>query len=416
MKIRAIDTLVRARVAWFSLTVLLSILGATYPASAQYTLDDTYANWTNYNTYFLANDGNTQNPGKFFAKVQGGANRTISGFWEEAEEIETAVDAYYWSVANYPTHDHSAYVDEINSLCTGFTNHNGHDWSSDLFNDDLDWAIIAFTRAYQVTHAPGQLTDAENNFTTVWTRAQAPGGSGDGNSGLLQSQPHGTDWVANLDSPVNFTSVIAGYLLYDNTGTASYKTDADSVYNWSIANLYTTSVDSGVCNGQTSLTCAKIYDSNNKSQGGSIGSSDYSYNYGIAIQAATREGDLTTAQNIANWLMYNSNNPNYPYVGTYSLNGAAYNILPNYKQDGVNDAGYNGIALRGIGFGYSRGALNATTLAWAQANVSAAWANRNADSVIWNDWTPGDSTPAGGGLYSWDCSPALAGLLDIPAP
>jgi hypothetical protein len=398
--------------AWFALKILLFVLAATYSASAQYTLDNTYSDWTGYNSYFLFSDNNATHPGKFFAQHRGSTTPTISGFWEEAEEIELAVDAYYWSVNNYPTHDHSAYVNEINSLCTGFENHNGNDWSANAFNDDLDWAIIAFTRAYQVTGTAAQLADAETNFTTVWTRAQA------GNGGLLQSQPHGTGWTPNLDSPVNFGFVIAGYLLYNNTSTTSYKTHADTVYNWAMANLYTTTVDGGVCTGHASLTCSKIYDSNNTGPfpnyptyaGTGIGASDFTYNYGIAIQATTREGDSAKAQNIANWLMYNSNNPNYPYVGTYN----GYEILPNYGQNGVNDAGYNGIALRGVGFGYSRGALNATTLAWAQANVSAAWNNRNSDNVIWNDWKPGDTTT--GTEYSWDCSAALAGMLDIPPP
>ncbi len=117
--------------------------------------------------------------------------------------------------------------------------------------------------------------------------------------------------------------------------------------------------------------------------------------------------------------MYNSNNPNYPYAGTYTFNGVTYNVLPNYGQGGYNDDGYNGIALRGIGIGYSRGALNVTTLAWAQANLQAAWELRNSSDVMWNDWdnqvSPLPITP-NSGLYSWDCSPAVAGMLDIPPP
>ncbi|HUY81468.1 MAG TPA: hypothetical protein VMU92_07075, partial [Acidobacteriaceae bacterium] len=57
-------------------------------------------------------------------------------------------------------------------------------------------------------------------------------------------------------------------------------------------------------------------------------------------------------------------------------------------------------------------------LAWAQANVAAAWRIRNSEDVMWNNWTPDDPsavTPSSG-LYSWDCSPALAGMFDIPAP
>jgi len=436
MKTKLIETLLRARVAWFILPALFFMLSTARPASAQYTTAGAYTSWTSYNTYFLFRDSGSPQ-GKYFAEHQGNTNNPESGFWEEAEEIEDADDAYYFAVNNgYSSSDQAAIVTEINSLCQGFVNEHTASWgTSDRFNDDLDWAIIAFIRAYQITNAAGSpntqwLTDAENNFTTVYGRAQT------GNGGLAQAQPPSpvpSGWEPNLDAPVNFTFVIAGYLIYGNGGGTAYKTDADGVYTWAMANLYTTSSNNGgPCTGYSSLTCGKIRDSNPggpytiapwssySNTASSIGPDDYTYNYGIAIQAATREGgatNFTEAQNIANYLMYNLNNTTAPvdgmaYDGTYE----GYNILPNYGQDGVNNAGYNGIALRGVGFGYSRGSLSATTLAFAQANVNAAWLNKNSNSVVWNDWKAGATTPASGGLYSWDCSAALAGLLDIPAP
>ena len=416
MRTRAIGMLHRARGAWFVFIALLFVLGASRPASAQsqWTKNSVYRAWSGYNADFYTKG---KNGGYIFAALQKGS--TSTAFWEEAEEIEMADDAYDWSVANYSSRDHSKYVDEINNLCTGFVDNmpsrfvgpgGKYDWSGDLFNDDLNWAVIAFIRAYRITGNASWLAAAETNFNTVWNRAQAPGGQGNGLSGLMQSQPHGKKWSPNLDSPVNFTFVIAGYLLYDNTQDMTYKNEADNVYSWAVGHLYTTKVNGGICNGHPGLTCAKIYDS-------TTGHSDYTYNYGIAIQAATREGDTAKAQYIANWLMYNSNNPNFPYAGTYTFRDVQYNVLPNYRQGGNNDAGYNGIALRGVGFGLFHGALNATTLAWARANLQAAWELRNSSDVMWNDWdnqaTPLPITP-NSGLHSWDCSPAVAGMLDIP--
>jgi hypothetical protein len=367
--------------------------------------------WAGYNQDFYANGSQG---GTIFANLQGGATFCLNCFWEEAEEIELAEDAYDWARRNDPRNLRQ-YADEVNDLCTGFIDNanpaykgtNGpYDLSGDAFNDDLDWAVMAFARAYQITHNPNWLSAAEVNFNTVWTRAQDPGGLGNGMSGLIQSQPHGKNWTPNLDSPVNFTFVIAGYLIYDSIHDPSYKIEADNVYQWAITNLYTTSVGSGACNGEPGLVCAKIYDS-------TTGHSDYTYNYGTAIQAAARERDFTKVQYITNWLMFNSNNPNYPYVGTYD----GYNILPNYHQGGNNDDGYNGIALRGVGYALIHGILGFRELAWAQANVAAAWAIRNSDNVMWNNWTPGSpsaDTPASG-LYSWDCSAAMAGMFDVPA-
>ena len=390
----------------FTITLVASLfaaIGFATVSRAQYAPSITAQAWVGYNADFLSTDSSSNH---FFLNAQGGS--TAAGFWEQANEIAMAVDGYQWAAANEPA-SLASYVAEINSLCAGFTDKYGHNWSSDAYNDDLNWATMAFARASQATGTASQLADAETNFSVVWSRGQSPAGTGNGLAGLIQIQPPATP---NLDSPANFTFVIAGYLLYNITGTATYKSEADSVYTWSMANLYQPTVEAGICNGHTTLTCSKIYDANNLSVGGATGAADYTYNYGIAIEAITLEGNYGVAQNVANWLMFNSNNNNDPYVGTYTLNGTAYNVLPNYQQGGVNGAGYNGIAMRGIGFGLAAGALNAATLSWAQANASAISSIRNASDVSWNDWLT--TTPATG-LYSWDDSASMATLFDIPS-
>lgn len=422
MKIKTLSKGVLTACWWIAVITLA--LNSTRSVSAQgdswehkqgprtWTPLDTLQAWNGYNQDFYVKG---EAGGFIFAVQQGGSSFCRSCWWEEVEEIEVAEDAYDWAKTHDPTHLQK-YSDEVEALCVGFNANmfpgfkgpNGpYDWSGDNFNDDLNWGVMAFSRAYRITQDPNWLVAAQLNFNTVWNRAQAPGGLGNGLSGLMQTQPHGANWKPNFDSPVNFTFVIAGYMLYDITHNAEFKNRADNVYQWAISNLYTTSVNGGVCNGAPGLTCAKIYD-------GTKGHSDYTYNYGIAIEAAAREHDRNKVQFITNWLMYNSNNPNYPYVGVY----LGFNVLPDYRQGGKNDSGYNGIALRGVGYALAHGDLTKNQLAWAQANVEAAWANRNTTDVMWNKWTPNDPaavTPSTG-LYSWDCSPALAGMFDIPAP
>ncbi len=423
-------------------------------ASAQtptWSGSDSYQAWVGFNGDFYAPGANG---GQIFTEESvkvGGSS--WSSFWEEAEEIEDADDAYYYSYNNYPTHDHSAYVNEITALCTGFIDNmpskwigskGGYDWSGDRFNDDLAWAVAAFTRAYQITKDQTFLSAAEENFNTIWNRAQAEVVTVNGvkEVGLAQAQPpsgvtpknNPNNWSPNLDAPANFGFVIAGYLLWDNTGNSTYKTEADEVYAWAMANLYTTSANNGgPCTGHTSLTCGKIRDANNTAYNTGvfactsgtnpacfpttgIGPTDFAYNYGIAVQSNVRYGDNTVAQYITNYLMYNMNNSTYPYAGTYSYGGTNCNILPNWSgstdNNNSNDAGYNGIALRGVAFGLSRSALNATSQAWAQANVQAAWNQRNSNNVTWANWV----SPTTGDQYSWGDSAALAGLLDVPAP
>lgn len=437
-------------------------------------------------------------------------------FWQEAEKIELAEDAFYWAENN--THlIPSGYSDQVNQLSQGFidqmfpvtnfgagapldggdpynwhgtdfkdTNysaeHNPNATSSgpgDWFNDDLMWASIAFARAYQITGTPGWLTAAENQVDYVWANAQAQTNSDGTVVGLLQSfcnkndgkdgdcDPQNTmnsPWAPNLDAEVNFTFVIAADLLANDTTTRStrYQNERNAVYAWAMANLYSeTSPKAMDCTRNSGVTCAEIYDSNSTGTfNGEDGywsqyqtsanpsATDFSMNYGNAIQAAVRMGDYQKAQHIANYLMFGLSNPRHPYVGTYQWDAThSYNILPYYGpeqsavmngvvtlspgdyDEGTNYAGSNGIALRGVAYGLFRGALdindpNQTTRKWAQANVQAAWNNRNPDSVIWDDWAPGHTTGKfkyfpGQGDYvfdSWDCSDALAGLLTVPNP
>jgi hypothetical protein len=410
--------------SWYHMaSIFVLALTATGHVGAQrptWSGRDALSAWAGYNSDFYTPGANG---GAIFTDLSikaGGAH--WSSFWEEAEEIEVAEDAYDFLVKHYPRHDRSAYVKEIDALCNGFVENmpakwkgpgDRYDWSANRFNDDFAWVAIAFARAYQITGNANWLAAAEECFNAIWNRAQ-PNGRTDGSNGLQQTQPRGETWTQNLDSPVNFTFVIAGYRLHDSTTgqvSETYKSRADAIYAWAKANLYVYNFKP--CNDHPGLVCSKIYDSNNSSVGGKIGSFDYTYNYGIAIQAATLENDVTMASTAANWLMYNSNNPNYPYVGTYD----GYNILPNYSAHGAlnssNNSGYNGIALRGIGFGISHSSLTgADVLPWAQANLQSAWNHRSADNVTWDSWV----SPTSGDAYSWGDSGSLAGMLDIPAP
>ncbi len=368
------------------------------------TLDNTYYAWTGFNNNFYHTSGSSA----WYTTTQNGS--TTEGIWESAEEIELAVDAYYWSVSNYPTHDHSGYVARINALCAGLkynywsggAKHDyGVNFAHDAFNDDLMWITIAFIRAYQATGNTTWRTDAQNIFDVVWSRARiGPDGSnvnGDAlHYGLGQKQEDSSGNViwsgiypTNPNSAVNFTCVIAGYLLYNNGCGSGYKSDADNVWKWAAVpqgHLYIS-------------TSGKVWDS-------TTGSTDYSYNYGIAIDAAVREGDRTACQNMANYLMNSFVGATYRYNGTWN----GYNVLPNYNGNG-NDEGYNGICLRGVGFAQSRGYLTSVQITWAQQNVAAAFAQMNSTTgLMWGDWQ--NPTPATG-LSSWDCSAALSGMLNI---
>lgn len=334
---------------------------------------------------------------------------TITGFWEEAEEIEMAEDGYNWATrtTNGPGNA-SDIASRINDFCGGFVAHNGSLWSADQYDDDLDWAEIAFARAYQITGNSSWFSAATNNFNYVWANGQVNGVT-NGSWGLTQIRGQ-----QRMYANVNFTFVIAGYLLYNITGDSTYKSKADAIYTWAKANLYVYNHEPAK-NGSTNV-CSMIYNYNNTQFGGSIQNRDVMYNYGIAIQAAYFEGDTNMAVTVANWMIYNVDadpaGDGPPYAGTYD----GYNILPDYGaggNNGNNDCGYDGIGLRGFGVALRNGLLtNPDALPFAQANLQSAWNNRGSDNVEWCGWT----TSPSGTKYSWGDSAAMAGMFDIPAP
>jgi hypothetical protein len=514
-----------ARIAQIAL-LLLFAFSASRTASGQtatWTATDAFHAYDVYTSpsYFFWSD-RTAGEVKYSIIVDQKGEKAWHTFWQEAEKIELAEDAYYRAAEKNEPALKTRYKDQVNHLCQGFidkmyplsnfgkhgdpydwhgTGYKDTDYSSqrnpratssgpgDWFNDDLMWAAIAFARAYQITGEQGWRTAAENQVDYVWANAQAQtnapdGGIGGTVVGLMQafcnknggkdgdcepsstSSPAAPRWAPNLDAEVNFTFVIAADLLANNTTVKSthYRQARDAVYAWAMANLYTESSEQAqACTKSSGTICAEIYDNNNShtfngehghwskykvpSEPCTTPSSnpscwDFSMNYGNAIEAAVRMGDHEKAQHIANYLMWGMSNPRHPYAGVYHWDANTnYNILPYYGpeedvviggahtkvpsdyDEGSNYAGSNGIALRGVAYGLSRHALDRTTLQWARANVQAAWNNKNADKVMWDDWAPGQVT----GSYkyskkrdyvydSWDCSDGVAGLLTVPAP
>jgi hypothetical protein len=392
------------------LLLVAAVLACTrWPATAgaqslTWNESDINEMWNGYVSDFYNKDG----AGYYVFNPQAG-EAAITGFWEEAEEIEMAEDGYDWATRENNSFANSADIaGKINAICIGFTNHNGVLWSADTYDDDKNWAEIAFARACQITGNNNWLSVATNNFNYVWKYGQVNGKT-DGSWGLTQ--------ITNTErmyANVNFTFVIAGYLLYDLTGNSTYKSEADAIYAWAKANLYVYN-HLPAQNGSSNV-CSMIYNYNNTEFGGSIQNRDCMYNYGIAIRAAYYENDITLARTVANWMIYNvdadTNGDGVPYAGTYD----GYNVLPDYGaggNNGDNDCGYDGIGLRGFGVALLAGLLtNPDALPFAQANLQSAWNNRGPDNVEWCGWT----TSPSGTKYSWGDSAALAGLFDIPAP
>ena len=365
--------------------VFILVTCAARQTCAQWTAGDAQRAYTAYNNAFLRTESDGYS--KYFATVQGGSAH--EGFWTFANEIQMAEDAYY-------ENETTANQNEVQSLCDGFIYQHGDTWTSDTFDDDLLWAVIAFARAYQVTGTSRWLTNAENNFNDVYNRGLLSDGAIVWNSKGCTGHPiTGGCQDSMSGSQPDWDFVIAGRIIYNITGTTSYKTEADSVYTWSKANLYDSST-------------GQIY--NNPPQ--VVG--QYTYNYGVAIGAANEEGDTALIANAASYV-FNGFTPNGSqpvYDGTYN----GYNILPDYGQGDLNDSGFNGILCRWLGIANGHGSISTAVLDAWQANTNAAWANRNGTTeLIWNAWGTDseDKTPSTG-TYGWDDSSAVSCLVDTP--
>src|ERR1700743_1330656 len=112
MKAHGFEMIRRASGACFALAALLFVLIAPQSASAQppsWTVANSATAW---NGYYLGFKYQQDGDGDVTFNAQQG-NSKPTGFWEQVEEIEVAVDAYYWAKNNNQP-NLSTYQAEIN--------------------------------------------------------------------------------------------------------------------------------------------------------------------------------------------------------------------------------------------------------------------------------------------------------------
>ena len=348
-----------------------SMAGSGQTASTLWTVADAQSEFHDFNDAFYYNITGSE----YGYRVDEGSANAAS-FWISANEIATAVDAYQ-------NLGGSTYRQVVSQLVNGFNEAHPAWWNgSDEYDDDMMWATLAFISAYQAVGTSAWLSDAEDAYQTVYSRGLATGG------GIYWDAEGCPSNCSNSyeNSAANWTFVIAGIMLYKQTGNTTYLKEANAVYSWAYSNLYDSST-------------GEVYDA-------STSKNQYSYNYGVAIGAYSLRGDPSDATLAAKYMM--SDLPNY--AGTYN----GYFILPEYdnSEDGSDGGGFNGIALRWTAYAYRNGAISdKSVLSWMQVNVEQGWLENNSAGLSWNNW---ESPTPGSGLYSWDCTDTVVGMLDVP--
>ena len=347
-------------IAVAALTILLA--AADHPAFAFTSADaDTAVNA--YLKAFVLFNGTS-------AFIKGDQNGGDPGFWQEIEQIEGIEDANDRTGGAYNT--------QVAALLNGFSKAHGTDWSGNIYNDDISWATIAYTRGYQATGNTAFRTIAQNNFDMMYARAWDPA------KGALYWTTRNTSYNSCIECPAG----IAAYLLSKALRDSSYLTRAQNLFTWEKANLFDAS--SGA-----------VRDAVNTA--GSVGTWASTYNQGTFVGLANYLGDNASAKLAADYTR--------DHLGHPAADG--YRIMPEYGSGSGNNSGLNAIGLRWISMFMKDRNLQSDYLPWLQANANTAWNDRRtSDDLSWCQWL--HQTPAGV-LHSWDCVNSVVALQVVPA-
>ena len=304
------------------------------------------------------------------AFIKGKQNGGKTGFWQEVEQIEGIEDA----------NDRAggAYKAQVVALLNGFVKRHGDNWSNNNFNDDIAWAVIAYTRGYWATGDEKYLEIAKSNFDMMFARAWDP------ETGALFWKTNVKSYNSCIECPAGIASFLLGRALND----PRYETAARNLYLWNKANLF---------NAETGAVLDSV------TIEGKFNKWSSTYNQGTFVGLAHFLGDAATAKLAADYTMNKMG----------KANDSGFMIMPQYDAGGGDLAGFHSIGLRWIArFMKDRG-LEATYLPWLQANADAAWdMRRTSDDLGWNRWL--EPTPQNDVLHSWDAISTMVALQVVP--
>jgi predicted alpha-1,6-mannanase (GH76 family) len=296
-------------------------------------------------------------------------------FWAQAEMMETVEDAYV------RTHK-PVYKRMIRQLHDGVVARFSTRWMGDHYNDDIMWMAIAFMRAYNLTGCLAYRSQAKWNFDHAYARAH----SADFGGGLW--------WTTDRhekNACVTAPAAIAACLLSRSLGDASYLAKARWMFAW----LQSTLFDQGT---------GAVHDHISRgSSGGAtvVDTSTYTYNQGTFIGAAD--------------LLHRATGKSVYYADALSALGYARtdqtdnNGILKSEGSGCDGGGFKGIFARWATRFTADNRVTAFN-AWFDTNADTAWAHRNAQGLMGENWT----VVSAGSLHSLDCSSAVVMLQVRP--
>jgi predicted alpha-1,6-mannanase (GH76 family) len=289
-----------------------------------------------------------------------------ASFWMWAEQMEMELDAFDRT-------GNARQLAMFTNLFNGFVAKHSTDWTTNPFNDDIMWMVIACARAAPLTGNPAFRDAARSNFDACFARAW----SDDLGGGLWWKTDN-----RSKNACVNGPAAIAAVLLSRSCQEPAYLLKATNIFLWERTNLF-------------NATTGQVYD--NIRLNGRKGYRAFSYNEGTFIGAADLLGYTNEAIQAA----------------TYTMNQLCRDgLLPAYGEAG-DGGGFNGICVRWIARFMNERHAQPVLESWLQKNADAAWnVRRPSDNLSWCHWQePTPSAP----LHSWGCSSSVV-ILQVVRP
>jgi predicted alpha-1,6-mannanase (GH76 family) len=297
-----------------------------------------------YNTSFLVTSGTTQ----YYKEALNVPSKDY--FWRQALDIQMVEDVYLRTKS-------ASHKTLITNLLNTFLQQNQgsgglYDWNWNDYNDDLQWAGIAFARGYQITGNVTFLNQAKYAFNRSYDR----GWTTELGGGLWWDVSH-----QDKSGLSNNPEMILGCYIYEATKETAYLTKVTAIYNWVRSTIYNTGTGA-------------VYE--NILPNGTVSSSANVYNIGAFVGAANHLHRLT-----GNSMYYDDAKRSVDYVRNNKTIGG---IMTNGNRQGTWQSEF----ARGLGEFVRDNNLWSTYYGWMKQNADAAWNIRRTDkNLIWNSWT-----------------------------
>ncbi len=283
---------------------------------------------------------------------------TSKGFWDQAEMIETVLDAY--EVTKDPV-----YKAKFAALFDNFIVHHKEDWMYNKYNDDIAWAVLFSVRGYLFFGDKKYLDKAKDQYDKMYKRANTTTYGG----GLIWYETK-TSKNACIEGP----ATVAACYLAQATGDSTYYNKAIALYSWSKIHLFNQNTGKVKDNVDIDKRTGLLRTSN----------ISFTYNQGTFLGAATmlykhtKEAFyLADAQKLAQFTRDSI------YQGRVMNNEDSGNDLPGFK----------GIFVRYARM-YTQETGKTDLVDWLNLNAKVAYNNRNSKGIIQTKWatrTPEES-------------------------